>query len=73
METFVADLSRSDPPSEGVIAVVRHAFAFATWRSLTQRPGVSDEEAIELILGLIESARPPRGSTARTTTRARSN
>jgi AcrR family transcriptional regulator len=73
METFVADLSRSDPPSERVIAVVRHAFAFATWRSLTQRPGVSDEEAIELMVGLIESARPPRGSTARATTRARSN
>lgn len=63
VETFVAELSPPGILSERVVAAVRHAFAFSTWRSLTQPPGVSDAEAVELMVGLVERTRP-RGETA---------
>jgi AcrR family transcriptional regulator len=34
-------------------AAVGHALSFTTWRSLTREQGLSDEEAIELILRLV--------------------
>ena len=55
-ETLAADLS-GGRPSELIVGAVRHALAFSTWRSLTQPPGASDEEAVELMVDLVEDAR----------------
>lgn len=65
METFVADLSPMNSADDArlLVAALRHAFAFSTWRSLTERPGVSDDEAVELAVGLVEHARRRSAAT----------
>jgi AcrR family transcriptional regulator len=35
------------------LAAIGHAVAFSTWRSLTREQGLSDQEAVELMLGLV--------------------
>jgi AcrR family transcriptional regulator len=40
-----------------LLAAIRHAAAFGTWYSLTQEGGLSDEEAIDAMLGAVEAAR----------------
>ena len=48
-------------------AAVRHALEFSTWRTLTEPLGLSDTEAVDLMIGLVEHAgqpgrrRPSRG------------
>ena len=64
VEVLVADLSTPGQRSELIGAAVRHALAFATWRSLTQPRGASDEEAVELMLGLVELAHRRTATTA---------
>ena len=39
-----------------VRAAIAHATAFGTWYSLTQEGGLTDEEAIDAMLGAIEAA-----------------
>jgi len=41
-----------------VQAVVRHALEFGTWRTLTEPYDLSDADAIELMVGLVEHAMP---------------
>ena len=73
-EGLAAELSSSRSRRDLVTAAVRHALAFATWRSLTQPPGASDDEAVSLMLRLVEHAtrsdatrgRAPKGPAPRT-------
>jgi AcrR family transcriptional regulator len=39
-----------------VRAAIGHALAFPTWRSLTHEEGLADEDAVELMCRLVESA-----------------
>ena len=39
-----------------VLGAIRHATAFGTWYSLTREGGLSDDEAIDAMLGAIEAA-----------------
>ena len=39
-----------------VQAAVRHALEFGTWRTLTEPYDLSDADAIELMVGLVEQA-----------------
>lgn len=41
-----------------VHAAIRHALEFGTWRTLTEPYDISDADAIELMLGLVEQAMP---------------
>jgi AcrR family transcriptional regulator len=41
-----------------VAATIGHALAFGTWRSLTREQGLEPEEALELMLALVEAAGP---------------
>ena len=67
-ETLATDLSSPGQASELIVAAVRHALAFSTWRSLTQPRGASDEEAVALMVGVVEDAR--RRASARGKARA---
>jgi hypothetical protein len=42
-----------------VRAAVGHAVGFATWRSLVREQGLSEAEAVELMLATIEAAAAP--------------
>ena len=59
-ETLATELSGPRQPSELIVAAVRHALASSTWRSLTQPRGASDEEAVALMVGVVEDARRRR-------------
>jgi AcrR family transcriptional regulator len=39
-----------------VLAAVRHALEFGTWRTLTQPEDLSDTDAVDLMIGLVEHA-----------------
>jgi AcrR family transcriptional regulator len=41
---------------ERVSAAVGHALAFPTWRSLVREQGLGDEEAVELMVALVQTA-----------------
>lgn len=43
-------------PSPLVMAAVGHAIAFETWRSLVRQQGLTEENAIELMVRLVESS-----------------
>ncbi len=47
-----------------VEAAIGHAVSFATWRSLVLDQGLSDSEAVELMLGLVKLAARRRGAEA---------
>ena len=44
-------------PGRRTRAAIGHAVAFPTWRSLTHEQGLTDDEAVALMCGLVESAR----------------
>jgi AcrR family transcriptional regulator len=46
-------------------AAVGHAVGFATWRSLVREQGLSESEAVELMLATIEAAAAPPTTTPR--------
>jgi AcrR family transcriptional regulator len=46
-------------------AAIGHALAFETWRSLTRAQGLDDDEAVNLSIGLVESAGAREVSGAR--------
>jgi AcrR family transcriptional regulator len=48
-----------------LMAATRHAVDFQAWRSLTQEDRITRAEAIELIVGLVETAVAPPSGTAR--------
>lgn len=48
--------SWSPEPSPLVMAAVGHAISFETWRSLVRQQGLSDEEAVELMVCLVEGS-----------------
>ena len=58
-----ADLLAAGLIGEGASALVRpaiaHALAFATWRSLRVEQGVTNEQAVALMVGMIDAARGP--------------
>jgi AcrR family transcriptional regulator len=49
---LTAGWSHSDEPDPVLHAVIGHALAFATWRSLVREHGLSDEQAIALMIKL---------------------
>jgi hypothetical protein len=50
----------TDPQRKHVVrAAVRHALAFETWRSLVGDGGLGDDEAIDVLIGLVEAAAEP--------------
>jgi AcrR family transcriptional regulator len=58
---MLAELLAASFPEKGrarrhVQAAVRHALEFGTWRTLTEPYGLSDAEAIELMVGFVEHA-----------------
>jgi hypothetical protein len=46
-------------------AATAHALAFTTWRSLTQEPGLGDEDAVSLMSMLVENAALERRAAGR--------
>ena len=55
--TVVAKAGRRGDPADPVLqAAVGHALAFSTWQSLTRDQGLTDQEAIELMLRLVPAA-----------------
>jgi AcrR family transcriptional regulator len=44
-------------PARRTRAAIGHAVAFPTWRSLTHEQGLTDDEAVALMCGFVESAR----------------
>lgn len=56
IQSLAGELSPTGGRPNLIAATVRHALAFATWRSLTQQPGASDLEAVELMVSLVEDA-----------------
>jgi hypothetical protein len=49
---------------ERVAAVIGHALAFPTWRSLVREQALGDEEAAELMVSLVRSAGARRRAAA---------
>jgi hypothetical protein len=43
------------------MAAIGHAMSYETWKSLTDN-GLSDDEARDLMLGLVRLAEPPSGA-----------
>ena len=46
-------------------AAVRHGLEFSTWRTLTEPLGLSDADAVDLMIGLVEHAGQPRHRRSR--------
>ena len=46
----------ADPERRRLLAAIGHAIDFSTWRSLTQPTGLSDAEAIDLMVALVSTA-----------------
>lgn len=47
------------PPADPIVlAAAGHALAFSTWRSLVQEQGLSQRQAVDLMLAMIRCARP---------------
>jgi AcrR family transcriptional regulator len=63
VETLTDDLSlgwTTDPDRGGVVRVaIGHAVAFETWRSLTRAGGLTDDEAADVLVGMVEAAAEP--------------
>jgi AcrR family transcriptional regulator len=65
MEAMVGLLVRGRPERghrrRRVLGAIAHATAFGTWYSLTREGGLSDEEAIDLMLATVAAAAAPAG------------
>jgi AcrR family transcriptional regulator len=57
VEALVAGRPERGRARRRVSAAIAHATAFGTWYSLTREGGLSDDEAIELMLGAVAAAR----------------
>jgi AcrR family transcriptional regulator len=58
--TTVAPGWTTEPARDAVVRVaIRHALAFETWRSLVDDGGLGAEEAIDVLVGLVEAAAEP--------------
>lgn len=51
------------PARPGVEAAVGHAMSFTTWKSLCRDEGLSNPDAVELMVALVELTSRPRGRT----------
>lgn len=60
-----AALMRGLPKRKRVAAALGHALQFETWRSLARQQGLSNREAVELMVALIEAACGARRPAAR--------
>ena len=60
MATMIDGLMKGGPSGATAAAVsvgaIAHATAFGTWYSLTREGGLSDDEAIDAMLGAVEAA-----------------
>ncbi len=56
MRSIAASLAGPFGRRKPVAAAVGHALEFETWRSLVRRRGLSNAEAVELMVALVESA-----------------
>lgn len=55
-ERLGSDLCHTGDARHLALAAVRHALEFGTWRTLTEPYGLSDQDAIDIVIGLVEGA-----------------
>jgi len=56
MDVAAQGWSRQDGRQKRLIAALRIAFDFQTWRSLVRGDGLGEREAIDLMVGFVEHA-----------------